>query len=287
MSIEIVPTQPQHVAQLGPICFEAFRDIAESHGFPPDFPTVDVATMVVNMIAHHPAVRGFTAIDDGRVVGSNFIWFMDAVAGVGPITIDLSAQAKGIGRRLMQAVLDEAKSRGVGQVRLVQDSFNLRSLSLYASLGFNVREPLALMRPVPRNTEIAGIRPATTADLAAMDALCQRIFKISRKNEVAGEIAHGMFTPLVLDRGGTIRGYLVPGLLGHGVAESNDELLDLAAEVARRYPPPAHAVFCPLRNTEMYRSALKRGFRAIKVMQLMSIGWYDPPDGAWAPSVSF
>ena len=42
----------------------------------------------------------------------------------------------------MRGVLDYANSIGMEQVRLLQDSFNTKSLSLYASLGFDVRELL-------------------------------------------------------------------------------------------------------------------------------------------------
>ena len=37
MTIELRRPQPEHITELGRICYEAFRDIAESHGFPPDF----------------------------------------------------------------------------------------------------------------------------------------------------------------------------------------------------------------------------------------------------------
>jgi hypothetical protein len=54
----------------------------------------------------------------------------------------------------MQAVLDRgAEALGV---RLLQDSFNTGSLSLYASLGFDVAEPVALMKGHPRSDGVEG-----------------------------------------------------------------------------------------------------------------------------------
>src|SRR6185369_3129480 len=44
---------------------------------------------------------------------------------------------------LMESVIERGK--GSAGIRLVQDAFNTASLSLYASLGFDVKEPLALM----------------------------------------------------------------------------------------------------------------------------------------------
>jgi GNAT superfamily N-acetyltransferase len=80
---------------------------------------------------------------DGRVVGSNFLWENGAIAGVGPITIDPSAQNVAVGRRLMEEVLRRAKERNDAGVRLVQAAYHNRSLSLYTKLGFDVREPLS------------------------------------------------------------------------------------------------------------------------------------------------
>jgi len=62
------------------------------------------------------------------VVGSNFLAESD-----GPITVDPSFQGGRVGRQLMEAVLDRGQD-AIG-VRLVQDSFNTRSVALYARLG--------------------------------------------------------------------------------------------------------------------------------------------------------
>jgi len=61
------------------------------------------------------------------------------VVGIGPITVDPAAQNQGVGRRLMQAVIDRAASRGVPSVRLCQATFHRRSLCLYTTMGFRTR----------------------------------------------------------------------------------------------------------------------------------------------------
>ena len=53
------------------------------------------------------------ALEDGRPVGSNFLWHTDAVAGVGPITVDPAFQGRKIGRALMEAVLQYARREGI------------------------------------------------------------------------------------------------------------------------------------------------------------------------------
>ena len=80
----------------------------------------------------------------------------------------------------MEAVLERA--RGAVGVRLVQDSFNMLSLSLYASLGFEVKEPLLLMRGKLNGKLPPGIivRPLEKKDLGECAALCGDCFDFRR-----------------------------------------------------------------------------------------------------------
>ena len=52
------------------------------------------------------------------------------------------------------------------------------------------------------------------------------------------------------------------------------------------------SVLCPLRRSaqaivDVYRKFLAAGFRNRKVMNLMTLGPYDEPEGAWMPSVGY
>ena len=129
------------------ITYEAFAGIHDRHRFPRDFPTLDVARQLVTAFSSHPSIWGVVAESEGRVVGSNFLDERGPVRGVGPITVDPDAQAAGVGRLLMEAVIERG-AQGDG-IRLLQDSFNTASLALYASLGFRVEEPVALMAGTP------------------------------------------------------------------------------------------------------------------------------------------
>jgi len=128
-----------------------------------------------------------------------------------------------------------------------------------------------------------GFRPATSDDLAAMDELCRSIYCISRRNECERLMQLG-FPGFVLDRGG-VRGYLLGTLVGHGVAESDDDMLALLAGLGASVPDAMS--FVPLRNGELYRGALAAGHRNRKVMNLMALGPYEEPQGTFCPSVLF
>jgi GNAT superfamily N-acetyltransferase len=284
--LTIAPIEAGHTKELGRICFEAFKSIHDKHAFERDFPTLEAGEGVVGFFISRDDVHGVAALIDGQPVGSNFISFTDPVAGVGPITVDPERHERGIGRALMNAVLDAARERGVEKIRLMQDSFNSRSLSLYASLGFDVREPIALMQAAPVNVVAnATIRPAAAEDVPAMDALFVEKYKVSRGNEIGNAIKYG-FSPLVAERGGRITGYLIPGFLGHGAAETVDDMAALAGEAGKL---PAHQAkfFCPLREAELYRRLLADRHRVMKVMTLMTLGPYDAPDDVWMPSVLY
>jgi ribosomal protein S18 acetylase RimI-like enzyme len=285
MAISIERARPEHANSLGRIMYEAFAGINTRHGFPPDFPNVEVGQQVMGMLCSRPDIYGVAAVDDGEPIGSNFIWTADPVAGVGPITIDANRQQRGIGRQLMTAVLDHAKSQGSKMIRLAQDSFNMTSLSLYASLGFTVQEPLALMSSTTAKADTSGVRQARPDDLDAMAALCERNFKVSRRNEIDGS-SRAPFPALVRERNGKVVAYQIPGFIGHGAADTDEDALALIASTAT-LPPPAQLFFAPLRQGTLHRKALAAGCRMVKVMQLMSIGPYEQPSGTWMPSVMY
>lgn len=100
------------------------------------------------------------ALLDGQVVGSNFLSLSDPVAGIGPVTVEPCHQGKDIGLALMQDVVDQGRRRGIERIRLLQETMNVGSLSLYASMGFDSREEVAYLQaaaaPSGRQIEKSG-----------------------------------------------------------------------------------------------------------------------------------
>ena len=117
----------------GPICYAAFKAIADQHNFPPDFPSPEIATTLLSELLAHPNFYGVVAELDGRVVGSNFVDERSTIAGIGPITVDPVTQNRAVGRKLMEHVLERFAQRRFPGVRLVQAAYHNRSLSLYAN----------------------------------------------------------------------------------------------------------------------------------------------------------
>ena len=286
MAIELVPAEPQHAKELGSICFEAFKDIHDRGCGTRDFPTEEIAQQVLGMLVQRDDFYSVSALDNGRLVGSNFLSLMDPVAGVGPITVDPSYHSQGVGGTLMEDVLDYARRSNIEQVRLMQDAFNVASLSLYASLGFGVKVPVAFMQAAPLAQADDSVRPIGEPDLPAIEELSEHIYKNSRRNEVAAAATYG-FAALLRERNGRITGYLLPGIFGHGVAETEEDALALIGEAARRLPPEMARFFCPLTESSFYRKALQANCHVIKGMNYMTLGPYEPPDEVWMPSVLY
>lgn len=285
-TIELVKPEPHHLPELGRICFEAFRSIHDRHAFPRDFPDVETATKVVGLLSGHPDVFGVAARVEGRLAGSNFVFLADDVGGIGPISIDPNLQGRGLGRRLMQAVVDHAAQRGVQRVRLLQDSFNTASFSLYASLDFDVREPIGVLRAPPAAEADPTVRAAVAADFPKLSELSEQLYKVNRSGEMKSWFERGV-APLVREVNGQLRGYLTPGMLGHGVAQSEADALAMVGQISKHAPPGMDLFFVPLRLTSFYRGALRSGCRLVKIMTLMTRGTYVEPEKIWMPSILY
>jgi GNAT superfamily N-acetyltransferase len=272
-------------AQLcGEICYEAFLAISAKHGFPADIPSAEHAAGFLAVLFGHPRVFCVVAEQGGKIVGSNCMDERTAIAGIGPITIDPGTQNRSVGRRLMKAVLDRAEEQKFAGVRLVQAGYHTRSLSLYAKLGFIVREPLACMFGGVRH-EVPGFRarPAQTSDLAACNSIAFRVHGHDRGGELSDAIQSR--SALVVESRGRITGYATSvSLYGHSVAETNEDMQALIA-CAPEIPPPG--ILVPMRNASLFRWCLDRGMRTIEPMNLVTIGLYNEPAGAYLPSVLF
>jgi GNAT superfamily N-acetyltransferase len=278
------PARLEDAADLGRICYEAFRSIASRHNITPAFPSPDVATARLVGLLSHDGFHKVVAERDGEVVGSNFIDERSPISGVGPITIDPGAQDRGIGRRLMQEALERAASRNVAGVRLVQAAYNTRALALYAKLGFVVREPLALLQGGPIATAVPGrmVRPAGESDLTGCTNVCRAVHGHDRADEVADAIRAG--TATVVEHDGRITGYATSvALFGHAVGETDD---DLRALVAAAPSFGGRGIIVPARSS-LFAWCLDRGLQIKQVMTLMSVGLYNEPTGAYLPSITY
>jgi predicted N-acetyltransferase YhbS len=284
-SVLIRSATPADAESCGVICFEAFGKLAAHHNFPPDFTSPEIPIRVLSTMFSHPGFFCVVAEQNGHVIGSNCLDERTSIAGVGPITIDPAAQNQSAGRQLMDAVIQRAKEKQFAGIRLVQAAYHNRSLSLYAKLGFVVREPLSCMQGPAIRKKAAGyqIRPAQPADLTACDELCLRVHGHDRGSELNDAIQQG--SAVVAERDGRITAYASSvAYFGHAVGEAN---LDLQALISAAPEFGGPGILVPTRNAELFLWCLENGLRVVQPATLMTIGLYNEPAGAYLPSILF
>lgn len=289
ISVVLRPIEPSDTGECARIVYEAFGGIHDHHRFERDFPSLEAAAQLTSAFIAHPSIWGVVAEREGRVLGSNFLDERGPVRGLGPITVDPEAHGRGVGRRLMEAALE--RGAGAAGIRLFQDSFNVGSLSLYASLGFEVKEPAVVIGGRPRSGPAAGleVRRLEEGDLQACEDLCLRVHGFARTNELRDAIQVPVLSPFVAFRGGRITAYATTLTFfpaAYAVAETEADMRALILGALAAGEAPA-SFLLPTRQAELFRWCLDEGLRVVKPMTYMAIGEYREPDGCWIPSVLY
>jgi hypothetical protein len=187
----------------------------------------------------------------------------------------------------MEAVLE--RGRGSSGVRLLQHPFNTLSMALYASLGFEVKEPIMFVSGRPKSTPSAGyeVRRMRNEDLEACGALCQRVHGFPRTNDLRDALQ--AFTPFVAVRDGRVVAYASAAdtwAQNHGVAETEEDMRALILGMGPSMSEPV-SFLLPIRQTRFFRWCLDQGLRVVKPMTLMAMGDYQKPKGCYFTSVVY
>lgn len=192
-------------------------------------------------------IEGKQGQNKNKIVGVVVVDKRDAVFGVGPIAVHPNFVAQGIGGRLMQTVLEDwadCKSSTFGNsIRLTVESYNASSLSLYISLGFQLREPLVYVRGNPSVKKFSSeynVRPLVKEDLPKCQELMQKIYGYTRVSELREAIDDGESYPFVVlkmvKKKKIIVGYTSTlGVDGHGCANTMEDMKNLITGVNLYY----------------------------------------------------
>ena len=272
------------VARCGTIMYESFKKVHDAHGAISDFESPDVALRIARAFADDPSVFSVVAEADGTIAGCNFLLERDRVKTIGPTCVDDAFQGRGIGRAMMEATLEHARGENI---RLLQDLFNVQSLSLYASVGFAMKEPLVQMWgrvSEPPQQDGRSVRPMQPDDTAGCNALCTSVHGFDRANELDEALI--LHEPFVVERAGRIVGYLSAAnnrLANHGVACTFEDMKALISGMSATHPGEI-AILVPARDFAFVGWCLRNGFKARKCSSLMVIGDYTTPNGSYFPS---
>lgn len=290
MAFEIRRMIRGDIAEVGRIGVEAFNDLMARHNRPPLYPDPQVGPLAATAYLTTDPEGSFVALDGKRVVGSIFCRRRGDTVSVGPATVAPGDQGRGIGRSLLQKVID--LEPGARSMRIMQDSLNLSSFELLVRLGYSLGEEVAMLAlPAGFRDDRESdpdVRAATHDDLAAVLAMDQELVGSDRRKDF--EFLRRFGKVLVLHHGGRLRGYIArmptPGrtMLGPGGGEDSAALLRLVFHAVAETLGEL-SLLLPARSGETVGPLLDAGFHLVGLTNLMFRGEWRPPGGAWAWSL--
>ncbi len=187
----------------------------------------------------------------GRLMGSCFYHERDRHLALGIMNVHPCDFGRGVGRALLQHVLDYADQKGLPAVRLTSSALNLDSFSLYNRAGFVPQAVYQdMLIQVPEGglaCDLPGarqVRPATIEDVPALADLEETVAGIRRERDYRYTIEQGepMWETLVFEGPhGRIDGFLISVkhaavcLLGPGVMRTEAQATALIGRALDRY----------------------------------------------------
>jgi ribosomal protein S18 acetylase RimI-like enzyme len=285
MSINLRPATIDDAEACGTICYQAFKDLAETYGMPPSFPSPEIVIERFRESIGHPDMYCVVAEDQNEILGSNLVDERSSIAGIGPVTVNPNVQNRNVGRQMMQHVMDRLTEKNFVGMRLCQATYNVHSFALYAKMGFRTYEIFTTLQGQVLDMQYPfyTVRTATENDLAACDALCLGVHGHDRSGEVLDAISKQVAT--VVEREGRISGYATSiAFTGHAVAETNEDLMALIGAATEFR---GQGILIPARNSDLLGWCLDHGLRVVQLMTLMGTGMYKDPVGVYMPSVIY
>ena len=296
-SFYIRPMEEADIPAAGRIMCESFNTQNQGLGLPPEWPDEVFTSNLIGLLFGNPGFIKIVAVDRATdaLIGVNFLESGDPVTAPGPISVDTQAQNKGVGRALMEYVLEFSLQLQKPDIRLVQVANNLKSFALYASQDFKFGETLTMIagRVAENQLEDAGytIRPMTEADVAACSAMHERANMFPRSADIMGAVFEGSpHQPFVALQNDQIVAYTTGFfLLGHSVAETPAAFKALFGWVSQRVD---NALFhLPARvYPELLKWALTEAqLRVVRQEILMYRGAYAAPhhDPIYLPGMAY
>ena len=93
--------------------------------------------VVAHGVIYHPdTLEGFIALDEEEWLGAITYSFIDE--GCEIVTLDSLREGQGLGTKLINAVLEQARKQGCGRVFLITTNDNLHALGFYQKRGFQL-----------------------------------------------------------------------------------------------------------------------------------------------------
>ena len=189
---------------------------------------------------HFRLGRGWVACEgDGRLLGTALWWpYGEQFATAGLVVVEQHQQGKGIGRKLMNAVMEDAGARSLLLVA------TLAGRRLYEQCGFCEQGAICQQQGVPvsaalpREAGAASLRAVTSADVSTIARWDAISFGTDRTPVIAAVLENG--EGILAARHGHLAGYALARPAGRGttigpvVAEDEMLAIEMIARMLQR-----------------------------------------------------
>jgi len=237
----------------------------------------------------------------GDLMGSCFYHPREHHVSLGIMSVNPDYFGRGIGRRLVDHIIEYTEREGFEALRLVGSAMNLDSFSLYNRSGFVPRvsyNDMIISVPVSGlNIKTPGldrVRPATLDDIPAMAKLEMEISGISRVGDYhyCIENTREIFHVSVLESsdGKGIDGFLISlkhpalNMIGPGVMASEADTLALLANELDWFRGMIPLFLIPMEKRRIVEQAYEWGARNVETHLFQVRGAYKPFTGVAMPS---
>lgn len=245
-----------------------------------------------NVIAVNPA--------SGRIMGSCFFHPRPTHVALGIMNVHPNYFGAGVGKALLRHICDFTDTNGYRALRLTSSALNLDSFALYNRAGFVPRLAYQDMWvAVPEGGLGASrpgrdrVRPATSADTAAMEALELELSGVSRGPDYAHTVANaqGFWDVAVIESAsGDLDGYLIASghaamnIMGPLVARTEEDAIALLAHALDLYPGRAPLALVPMERRRIVEQMYDWGARNSELHLCQVRGEFQPFRGVSMPT---
>jgi GNAT superfamily N-acetyltransferase len=236
----------------------------------------------------------------GRLMGSCFYHPRPRHVSLGIMNVHPNYFGQGIGKALLQHIIDYTDRNGYGALRLTQSALNLDSFSLYNAAGFVPRcafQDMLLAVPASgMSARVAGmdhVRDAAPADVPAMAALELDVSGISREQDYAYCIRNdaGFWHVSVYENdAGSIDGFMIScghpamNMLGPCVARGEDEAAALILRELDQHRGRTPVFLLPVERAALVRKMYDCGARNCELHFCQVRGEFQPFRGISMPT---
>ena len=284
--ISLRPARHADAEAIAHVIYDAFKSVANTHGQVSDFespPTERTHQRLLQL----DQFRDYCVVAEtgNQIVGVNFIDCQGDIGAIGVLAVLPSFQRQRIGRRLMESVIEHGTRVGYKSQRLMQASYNSKSMGLYLSSGFEIREHLVNLNGTVNGEGNPDIRiePGTEGDLKTCCDFCTEYYRAGRDREIYEAAVDGSL--LIAKENGSLVGFTTGiNFLGFSVALTNDVLKSLFVNQSTIEPP---GILLPAMNHSLVKWCLESGLKINQSMNLMTLGEYEEPAAKWLPSINF